>query len=811
MNWVLLINSLLVAGLTAVVACVLGFTAALWLVGLPRGWRNSFLTLAVVALALPPFLVANCWLDLAGTGGGHGWLPFNISSTGGTVLLLSLITWPIPVITIWSAWKRLEPAQLENDPAVTGWQLIRGLLWPACRSAIAQAAVLVFVLALNNFAVPAILQVKVFPAEMWVRFTATLDAAGALRLSWPMVVAPMLVLLWLRRREVPWPRFSGPAVPSVFRRQLGTACWISCGTLCVLTCLLSVALPLATLMSASRTWIELPSALAAGTSAVSNSFWSAAITASVVVGMGLAGAVWQTFGTGSAFARTQAASVVAWLLWLPFLVPGVLVGIALISAFNRPLTSAFYQSMGIVILAFVIRYSAAGWHGAEHALKAADRDLLDAARLEGASRWQLARHVILPQVGPSLAAAWYVIFLLCLWDVESMILIVPPGGETLAVRIFNFLHYGHNAQVNALCLALLGLAVVPLVVWRGARSLVAALPAKTPWRGVACCACLGLTGLTGCSPTSSAVSNGAALQSRLFSRAVVFGTRGVGAGELNKPRSVAVDLQDNLYTVDMTGRVSKFSPNGVFQLLWQMPQTDLGKPKGMCRDRDGNIVVLEPHYQRVNHFSVDGKLVTQWGHSGTNAGELKLPRSVAVNSHGEIFVSEYGPTERIQKFSPPSGGSQLLLGFGRLGSGPGEFNRAEGLYVDAHDRLYVADSCNHRIQIFSNDGTFIRAYGKPGTGLGELSYPYDICVDAAGRQYVCEFGSSRIQVFDASDRPIEIIGGPGAEPGRFSNPWGIALDSAGNLYVADALNHRVQKLIRRPNAEVAASPTSATR
>ncbi len=50
--------------------------------------------------------------------------------------------------------------------------------------------------------------------------------------------------------------------------------------------------------------------------------------------------------------------------------------------------------------------------------------------------------------------SWYLIFLLCLWDVESMILVVPPGGETLALRVFNLLHYGHNAQVNALCLLL---------------------------------------------------------------------------------------------------------------------------------------------------------------------------------------------------------------------------------------------------------------------------------------------------------------------------------------------------------------------
>src|SRR5205823_14515698 len=47
-----------------------------------------------------------------------------------------------------------------------------------------------------------------------------------------------------------------------------------------------------------------------------------------------------------------------------------------------------------------------------------------------------------------------------------MILVVPPGGETLALNIFNLLHYGHNAQVNALCLILLGIAVVPLLAWQ---------------------------------------------------------------------------------------------------------------------------------------------------------------------------------------------------------------------------------------------------------------------------------------------------------------------------------------------------------
>src|SRR5258706_525444 len=128
------------------------------------------------------------------------------------------------------------------------------------------------------------------------------------------------------------------------------------------------------------------------------------------------------------------------------------------------------------------------------------------------------------------------------------------------------------------------------------------------------------------------------------------GRGGVGVGELNTPRSVAVDRGDNLYVVDMTGRVREFSLSAVFVRWWELPQTDKGKPKGMGRDQEGNIVVVEPHYQRVNHFSTEGKLLAQWGQYGTNAGQFPLPRAVAVNSRGEAFVSEYGLVERVQRF-----------------------------------------------------------------------------------------------------------------------------------------------------------------
>ncbi len=879
MNWLLLKNSLLVSGLTTLLAVALGFVAALALAALERRGRNLLLAAAVVALALPPFLVTNCWLHYLGaTGAWRAWLPLNPFSLGGTVWILVLLLWPITLWAVWGAWQRLEAAQLEADPAVTGWALIRWLLFPLARPALGLAALLTFVLALNNFAVPSLLQVKVFPAEVWVQFNTTLDTAAAFRASWPLIVAPVLLLVGCGRREIAWPCIAGPVAPAIIRRQLG-AVWVwSCGGITLLLCALSVGLPLVQLGAAKRTWIELAGALAAGQGAVWNSFWFAAVSATLVVGLGLAAGV---MAPGRA-RSTAALPALEMLPWLLFLVPGVLLGIGLIALFNRGPFLRLYRSAGIVIVALVLRYLAIGWTGARHALRATDRDLAEAARLDGAGRWRVLRCVEWPQIAPLVAAAWYVVYLLGLWDVESLVLIIPPGGETLALRVFNLLHYGHNAQVNALCLALLGLAVAPLAVWAAIRSggkwmrrreiqnpeTAAGRAASTGIGRRTKCAPPHLRGgpaglrrslsgfrlnvglgavrhgrqvggilglvflLGGCSPPSP--ENAAPVASRFFRAVRIIGTRGVAPGQFNQPRSVAVDREDNLFVVDMTGRVQKFAPDGRYLLSWQMPTTDFDPDLSLERDADGNILVLEPHFARVNHFTPDGRLLGQWGARGTNAGQFQMPCAVAVDSRGEVFVSEYDQVERIQKFrlepasvgipnsalrSPPSNGAvgpaplgRFLLSFGTPGTAPGELNRAEGLGVDAQDRLYVADSCNHRIQVFDADGRFLRAFGQAGSGPGALSYPYDVCVDAEGRVIVWEFGNSRLQVFDAGGRSLEIIGGPGAAPGRFANPWSVALDSHGNLYVADTQNHRVQKFIRGPSPSSKAKvqgPTSA--
>lgn len=785
MNGTLLWNSLAIAGGTAALATGAGLCSALFAVTLGRRLQRLMVFAATAALALPPFLVVNTWLSLSGTATPvqpSSWL--NLFSLPGVLFVLTLMLWPVPFLAAWSVLHRMDSSLLACDLAVRGATLIRALLIPLVRPALLLAGGIVFVLAFNNFAVPALLQQKVLPAEIWVRFNTQFDAPGALRLSWPLLAVPLALLLLLGHREFPLPDRRRYAEPALIAQQLGPVWRAGTGILALLVLGASLALPLSHLVFAPRTWVELPDALAANADELWSSFFFSVVTASLVIGLGLLPG-WRReprslsgIGPGRVFGA---------VLWMGFLVPGVLLGIGLITLFNRPATSAFYSSSMLVLLALVLRYLVVGWQTAAFAARRANPRLVDAARLDGAGRWQIFRRVLWPQAAPQVLIGAYIVYLLCLWDVETILLVTPPGTQTAAISVFNLLHYGHNVHVNALCLALLALGVGPLLLFRVWH--------YRPFRRFAALSVLVLLAAlaNGCAPERN--PSASTFRSSFFSEVEIIGSRGVGAGQFNKPRSLTVDREGNIYVADLTGRVQKLTPAGEYVWARQLPQTDLGKPKGMCRGADGEILVVEPHYQRVNHFSTAGELLYHWGRRGTDPGEFTLPRAVAVNSDGEMYVSEYAAAERIQVFG--NRGRELLRSFGRAGRGPGEFNRPEGLCVDARDQVYVADSCNHRVQVFTRRGEFIRTYGQAGSGPGELSYPYDICVDPDGYQYVCEFGNSRIQVFDPAGKSVEIIGGVGNAPGRFFNPWSIALDPAGNLYVADSLNHRVQKFVRR--------------
>jgi len=364
----------------------------------------------------------------------------------GAVGILSMLYWPIPMLACLAAWRRVESIQLEADPALRSLWLVRLLLWPVARPLLGLASLVIFVLALNNFSVPTILQMRVLAANVWISYNTNLDATAAFFASVPLILASLAFLLIAFRTGVSWPFREKLAVATAFRRQIGMrwSCAISSITVALLG--ISVALPIAHLIGDAETWKQLPLVLRAANGAIMNSALYAASTASACLLIGFA--LWRVRS-------------VSWL-WIAFLVPGMFIALGLIAAINRRGLDIIYGTGAMVVLACTIRYCALTLSSVRRAMQSVDTELADAARLEGARGWQLFWHAHWPQVAVYAGFAWYVVYVLCLWDVETLFLVLPPGGETLAVRIFNMLHYGHTGQVNSLCLMLLALALVPL-------------------------------------------------------------------------------------------------------------------------------------------------------------------------------------------------------------------------------------------------------------------------------------------------------------------------------------------------------------
>jgi sugar lactone lactonase YvrE len=124
----------------------------------------------------------------------------------------------------------------------------------------------------------------------------------------------------------------------------------------------------------------------------------------------------------------------------------------------------------------------------------------------------------------------------------------------------------------------------------------------------------------------------------------------------------------------------------------------------------------------------------------------------------------------------------FILQIGGPGSGPGELAAPWGVAVDQDGSLYVADTGNHRVQVFSRTGAFLRSWGSLGAAPGQLDGPTGIAV-CSGNVYVADTNNGRIQRFDGSGNLLAVYGG-------LSAPHGLACDDL-YLYVADTGNHRV--------------------
>jgi tripartite motif-containing protein 71 len=239
------------------------------------------------------------------------------------------------------------------------------------------------------------------------------------------------------------------------------------------------------------------------------------------------------------------------------------------------------------------------------------------------------------------------------------------------------------------------------------------------------------------------------------------------------------------------------------------------------------------------------------GTPGGVAGQLDGPVGVGFDDDGNLYVADNG-NHRISVFAPggdfvrafgfdvdPVGGAgpetcTASCKAGVAGSAAGQLNGPVDVAVGPTE-VYVADSNNRRISVFTHGGTFLRAFGAdvnpaPGAGFevctascqagtpgavfaGAVSNPFGIALDGAGNLFVVETGNSRVSVFTAAASTFQRAFGYDVDPGggvavescfttckaavsgggvgQFANPLGLATDGAGNVFVADQVNDRI--------------------
>lgn len=258
--------------------------------------------------------------------------------------------------------------------------------------------------------------------------------------------------------------------------------------------------------------------------------------------------------------------------------------------------------------------------------------------------------------------------------------------------------------------------------------------------------------------------------------------------------AVACDSHDRVFVYSRSEHpLVVFDRDGHFLESWG--EDVLKDAHGIYIDADDNVYCTERETHCMFKFNRHGKLVMTLGTPGQPAARdgdpFNKPTDLAIASTGELFISDGYGNARVHKYTPDG---RLITSWGERGTGPGQFALSHCVRVDRHDRVWVCDRTNDRIQIFDTDGNFL----NERTGLRK---PDTIYFDPNEEiVYIAEL-EQQVSIYTLDGTLITKWGGAekSETPGRFLGcPHGIWMDSRGDLYVGEVqADGRLQKFIRQ--------------
>lgn len=461
----LLGRSLTIALGTTLTAVGVGVPVALLVRRAPARTRFLVGSALVLPLVIPTYVYAlgwqrvvdpqGVWVGIARTFGATAPPLPDLASPAGVVLVLALRYLPLTVLGAGAGLARVDPALEDAARLVhrTPWVLTRVVL-PLARPEIVASALVVFNLALVNYTVPSLLRVPTFPVEIFAAFSGLLDVEAAVGLSLPLLLLGVLSVVGARLAVGRRPlavvaRQPLTATPSSRSRRVATR--LAIGAL-LMVAVLPPVVGVADMASGPGSVVE---AYELAAPQVWRSAGWAAVAATFLALHGLA--------AGHLIARSRSLAAEL-LVLLPLALCPTVLGIGLIELWNRPVLEGVLETTAVLLLVYVAQLVPFTAVPVSASLAGVPRELEEAGMLSGMGWLRRMRLILLPLAWRGVAVGWLLTFALSIDEVGASILVQPPDGETLAVRIYNLSHYGAAESVGALCLIVLGIVAIPLTL-----------------------------------------------------------------------------------------------------------------------------------------------------------------------------------------------------------------------------------------------------------------------------------------------------------------------------------------------------------
>ena len=450
--WHSFTNSLLLAVSVALASTFIGTLLAILLSKTTLFGRMVWITILLIPLLIPPYVMAYGWYMLLGREGVLGHLLFGFWGTG---FILFCIYLPIPILIIAFYLRQNNPRLEEAGLLLSSWySVLMHITLPLLRPAILLSFLIVFILSIGESSVANFLRYDIFPMESFIQFSAFYDFKTATIYTMPLLLIVGIVLL-LEYFLVSRKRLTFKAHTHVHMIPVKSFHTPLLFTL-IIFILVTIALPLfgmiqstnlATFIDTSMTTLPI----------VARSILYASMGATLLVIFGLFSAYIINYKT------TKLSHLFHAMLLFFFVLSSIVIGIAFIWFWNTPYTNIIYTTPLIILFGYLIKYLLLSTKIIEIKFSQIPSTLLESAKLMGASWFQVLYTILIPMAKETVVVAWMVGFIFSLRESTLTMLVAPAGLSTLPTYILTQMANGKESTIAALCLMMILITLLPLL------------------------------------------------------------------------------------------------------------------------------------------------------------------------------------------------------------------------------------------------------------------------------------------------------------------------------------------------------------